>query len=364
MVEKKRDTCARRQIPPPATKSHQESSSLREGRFLEFVIQSLIDHAMIVVFLNVFASQLGLPLPMIPVLMVMAARSVAGDVAVGLLFGVAFGACLIADLICYAAGRRYGSHVLHTACRLSLSPDSCVSQTQSLFARWGMWTLVVAKFIPGLGLFATALSGQSRVPLQKFVLLDALGIALYIGTIIWLGRAFHSTIDTLLSTLASYGRAGLATVFIALLLFFAIRLARRHLLIRALRMTRISVPDFKRLRESDAPYVIYDVRAAASRERDGASPGALPWSLDGVWRPEAPSSQDTQVIVYCDCPSEYSAAKVALHLQRAGFTRVRPLHGGIEAWIAAGHQVERSTFVSDWAKPPPPLDNPSNTRCI
>ncbi len=317
---------------------------------MEFIIQSLTDHGLIVVFLNVFTAQLGLPVPMVPLLMVMAARSVAGDVAVGPLFGVAFGACLIADLIFYTAGRRYGSLVLHTACRLSLSPDSCASQTQSVFARWGMWALVVAKFIPGLGLFATALSGQSRVQLRRFVLLDALGIALYIGTFIWLGRAFHSTIGSLLNTLESYGRAGLASVFLALLLFLAVRLARRHLLIRALRMARISVLEFKRLRESDTPYVIYDARAAASRERDGTIPGALPWSLDDTWRPEGPCSLDTQVIVYCDCPTEYSAAKVARHLQRAGFTRVRPLHGGIEAWIAAGHQIEGPTFRSDWAK--------------
>lgn len=115
-------------------------------------------------------------------------------------------------------------------------------------------------------------------------------------------------------------------------------------------MTRISVPEFKRLLESDTPYVVYDVRAAASRERDGTIPGALPWSLDDTQRPEAVASPDTQVIVYCDCPTEYSAAKVARHLQRAGFTRVRPLHGGIEAWIAAGHHLERPTFRSDSAK--------------
>lgn len=311
---------------------------------MEFIIQSLIEHGLIVVFLNVFASQVGLPLPMVPLLVVMAARTVAGDVAVESLFGVAFSACLIADLVCYSAGRRYGGRMLHTACRLSLSPDSCVSQTHSLFARWGVWTLLVAKFIPGLGLIAIALSGQSRVPLRVFVLLDALGVALFIGAFIWLGRAFHSTIDSLLNALASYGRVGLTSVFVALLFFLGLRLLHKYWLIRTLRMTRISVPEFKRMLESETPYVIYDVRAVASRERDGTIPGALPWSLEDTKYPEAASSLDTQVIVYCDCPTEYSSAKVARRLQRAGFTCVRPLQGGIEAWIAAGHQIERPTF--------------------
>ena len=34
---------------------------------------------------------------------------------------------------------------------------------------------------------------------------------------------------------------------------------------------------------------------------------------------------------------------VAQALQQIGFRRVRPLLGGIDAWIAAGHDVERST---------------------
>lgn len=280
---------------------------------------------------------------MVPLLLVMAARSVAGEVAIGPLFGVAFSACLIADHVWYAAGRRYGGRVLHTVCRLSLSPDSCVRQTQSLFSRWGVWTLLVAKFIPGLGPIATALSGHSRVPLRVFTLLDALGIALFIGVVISLGRAFHSMIDTLLIALASYGRVGLALVVFALLLFLALRVARKYWLIRELRMTRISVSEFKRLLESDMPYAIYDVRAAASRERDGTIPGALPWSLEDAGRAGPVSSPDTQVIVYCDCPNEYSAAKVASRLRQAGFTSVRPLHGGIEAWIAAGHPIERPT---------------------
>jgi len=51
--------------------------------------------------------------------------------------------------------------------------------------------------------------------------------------------------------------------------------------------------------------------------------------------------KDGEVIVYCGCPNEASAVKVAQTLKQLGFGRVRPLHGGIDAWIAAGHDVER-----------------------
>ena len=308
---------------------------------MDTIVHLLVAHGLAVVFLNVLAAQVGLPLPMVPVLVVMGARSIAGEVAVEAVFAVALAGCLTADLVWYAAGKSYGSRVLRTVCRLSMSPDSCVRQTQSLFARWGVWTLVVAKFIPGLGPISTALSGQTRVALPVFLLLDTFGASLFVGVAIGLGRAFHSAVDSVLGTLASFGEIGLGIIAGALLLFVAFRFAQRHWLIRALRMTRISVSELERLRGSGSPHAIYDVRAAASRERDGAIPGAQPWSVDAKELPPAAASPEVEVVVYCDCPNDYSAAKVAWRLRKAGFTNVRPLHGGIDAWIAAGLPIEK-----------------------
>jgi rhodanese-related sulfurtransferase len=59
--------------------------------------------------------------------------------------------------------------------------------------------------------------------------------------------------------------------------------------------------------------------------------------------PELP--RDTEVVVYCACPNEVSAAQVARQLRRAGFVHVRPLMGGIDAWIAAGLPIERIDSV-------------------
>ena len=316
---------------------------------MDTIVHLLVAHGLAVVFLNALAAQVGLPLPMVPLLVVMGARSMSGEVSVGALFAVAVAGCLTADIVWYAAGHRYGGRVLRTVCRLSMSPDSCVRQTRSLFTRWGVWTLVVAKFIPGLGPISTALSGQTRVALPVFLSLAALGASLFVGVAIGLGRAFHSAIDSLLGMVASFGEVGLAVIVVALLLFVAFRFAQRHWLIRALRMTRISVAELERLLQSDTPHAIYDVRASGSRERDGAIPGALSWSVDAKELPPAAAAPDVEVIVYCDCPNDYSAAKVAYRLRQAGFTNVRPLHGGIDAWIAAGLPIERPDAASGLA---------------
>jgi rhodanese-related sulfurtransferase len=39
-------------------------------------------------------------------------------------------------------------------------------------------------------------------------------------------------------------------------------------------------------------------------------------------------------VLFCSCPNEASAARAALILKKHGITRVRPLVGGAEAWLA------------------------------
>ncbi|MFC3549696.1 hypothetical protein ACFOLC_01550 [Lysobacter cavernae] len=51
------------------------------------------------------------------------------------------------------------------------------------------------------------------------------------------------------------------------------------------------------------------------------------------------------MIVYCDCPSEVSAAVLARELTRRAFKRVRLLAGGFEAWRSSGN-----AGANNWAR--------------
>src|SRR5438046_1185000 len=87
------------------------------------------------VFLNVLALQAGLPLPAYPTLMVAGALAAAGGTPVYQLIGVGVVGALIADTGWYSAGRSFGMRILSTLCRVSLSQDTCVRQTEWLFTR-------------------------------------------------------------------------------------------------------------------------------------------------------------------------------------------------------------------------------------
>jgi membrane protein DedA with SNARE-associated domain/rhodanese-related sulfurtransferase len=295
------------------------------------------------VFANVLALQLGAPVPAYPTLIVVGAVSLRSDFSAVQVVAVAIAASLVADLVWYYAGTRLGRRVLRLMCRISLSPDSCVRQSEDLYERWGAPSLMFAKFVPGFAAIATSMAGVVRTRLASFAFFDAIGALLWSGLAVALGWIFRDAVDDVLDVLASAGRWGLVGVALLLALYVAGKAAQRFRLVRSLRMARISVDELNDMVTGDEHPLIIDVRSLAS-QREGRIPGAV-WidsnAFDQSLRAQGLQERTAEeVIVYCACPNEVSAAKVAKKLMRAGFTRVRPLAGGIEAWVARGFDVE------------------------
>jgi membrane protein DedA with SNARE-associated domain/rhodanese-related sulfurtransferase len=308
-------------------------------------ISSLIrHHGLVIVCLSVLGEGLGLPVPSFAFVLVAAASLYeSGDAPLIELGALAFLAGLAADVIWYAAGRRYGYRLLGTLCRISMSPDSCVQRTESIFMRWGSSTLVVARFVPGLSVVAQPLAGAIRQAWTSFLLYDSVGLILWTGSALALGVIFSSAVDDVLDTLSRYGTVGALLVLTALALYVAYKIARRHLYIRHLRMNRISVAELNQMIEDGNAPMILDVRPKEVQQAQGVIPGAIAVTretLDGI--PASPEGA-TEIVVYCACPNEASAVFIAKHLIDRGFRRVRPLDGGAEAWAAAGFALVATT---------------------
>jgi membrane protein DedA with SNARE-associated domain/rhodanese-related sulfurtransferase len=293
-----------------------------------------------VLFLLVLLQQAGVPYPITPVLIVAGAISVHGHLPAAAVIGLAVAAALIADLAWYTAGFQLGGRALKALCTLSLSPDSCVSSTERWFGRFGTRVLVVAKFVPGLGLVSTAMSGVARARLDGFLLYDLIGSTLWASAAVLLGVLFHNAVGDILNVLAELGSWGVALLVAALAVFIAVKLWQRHTLIRELRLSRISVLELKELVDRGPTPVIIDALAPTSRQREGMIPGAIPVETLRLESGRATVPFDVEVIVYCACPNEASAARIAQQLIRMGCIRVRPLTGGIFAWKDAGFDVE------------------------
>jgi len=301
----------------------------------------LIDYRILVICANVLANQMGLPVPVLPTLIVGGALAAQGAISPAQLFVGATLACVLADSAWFLAGRVYGSRVMKLLCRISLTPDSCVSETQSRFERWGSNALIVAKFVPGLSLIAPPLAGATRMGWARFLIYSTLGAAAWVGVALLGGTVFRRQIEALLPHIADFGLAALSILGVLLLVYVGYKWLERRRFYSALRMAQITVPELHELMATPPPPLIVDVRSATAVQLEPRCiPGSLHIPLTDVQQHLRDLPRDRDIISYCTCPNEASAAQVAKILMENGFKKVRPLHGGLDAWIAAGYTVD------------------------
>ncbi len=290
---------------------------------------------------NVLLDQAGLPIPAVPTLIV--AGAVAADhPAWGIeLYVGAVISCVVADMGWYLAGRWYGGAVMRFLCGISLTPDFCVSETQQRFENWGQKAIVLAKFVPGLAVVAPPLAGALRMGAGRFLALSSVGAALWVGSFLAIGALLRKQIDTLLPLVEHYGTIALVIVVALLLLYIALKWWERQRFYKTLRMARMSVGELYERINSGATPLIVDVRSPGARKVEPKRiPGSIHVPHDRLDLHLDDFKRDREVILYCTCPNEASAAQVAKLLMDRGFANVRPLHGGLDAWIAAGYPVE------------------------
>jgi membrane protein DedA with SNARE-associated domain/rhodanese-related sulfurtransferase len=301
----------------------------------------IAQYGLALVFANVLLEQIGLPIPAIPTLIVAGALAAEGELSPSAIFSVAFAGCMIGDIVWYLAGRRYGRRVMTLLCRVSLSPDSCVRQTEVRFERWGKLTLVLSKFIPGLSTIAPPLAGAMRLGWWSFLVLNGLGVVIWAGVAIGAGMALHTQINELILRIEGLGTLAAEAAGALLGGYIALKWWERRRFYKMLRIARIGVDELRALMDGNERPVVVDVRSPGSRGLDPRFiPGALVMDVVEVDKQLEQLPADREIIFYCTCPNEASAALVAKKLIGLGYTRVRPLHGGLDAWIAAGYEVE------------------------
>jgi membrane protein DedA with SNARE-associated domain/rhodanese-related sulfurtransferase len=301
------------------------------------------DTAPIAAFLGVFAGAIGLPVPAMPTLIVVGSTLVAARDPTLILatFLSALAGAFLGDAAWFLTGRRYGYRVLDGLCRVSLSPDTCVRRASGFFEKRGVKLLLVSRFVPGLSLVAIPIAGAGDTRFARFTVYDLLGAALWVSVGLSAGMLFYRQIDAVLAALRQFGLGLAAVAAIGLMLWIAFRYIRRTLLLVRLRKSRISVDELSMLLATEPGALIVDVRSTLSRRDDPyVIPGSRLFDLATADMELATLPRHSAVVIYCSCPNEVSAAKVAERLSKLGFSNVRPLTGGIGAWREAGRDVE------------------------
>ncbi len=267
---------------------------------MEHLTALVTQYGLWLVFANVFLVQVGAPVPAVPTLMVAGAHATGGSLSFAAIVAIAVAASLLGDLVWYYAGRFYGLRVLQLLCRISISPDSCVRETQTRFLRWGASSLLFAKFVPGFATVAPPLAGALRVKLRPFLGYSAVSAAVWAGLAAGAGMLFSRQIDWALARLAAMGGYALVLVLGALALFIAFKWWERRRFFKALRMARISVDALYKMMQDGHQPVVVDVRSPSAREIDPRRvPGAIAVNLENLDAHVGELPPDRDIILYC-----------------------------------------------------------------
>jgi len=306
---------------------------------MDAILAQLEQHGSLLVGFNVLLQQLGLPIPAVPTMMVAGALAASGRINGVATFAWCVAASLVADVLWFWAGRRYGYPVLRFLCRVSLSPDTCVRETEGIFERWGFFSVTVAKFVPGFATVAPPIAGALKMPTGAFLVASLASAALWVGAAMGVGLVFARQIDVALAWMSAHAGLAAGTVVVVVAAYIAFKAYQRWHLARHVDAARITIDELReRMATEPRPFLV-DVGSRLAHQARAHIPGARMLDLDAISRADDfPTDRD--IVLYCACPNEESARRAAQILLAKGIQNVRPLAGGLDAWIAAGHAVE------------------------
>lgn len=146
-----------------------------------------------VVFFGVMLENAGLPVPGETILLAAGFFSTYGHFSLPIVMLVAAVGAVTGDNIGFAIGRHYGRGFFDRFGRYLFLTPKRLARIDDFFHRHGNKTILVARFITGLRVFAAVFAGASKMPWRAFFIYNVSGAILWSVVIAALGRLFgHS----------------------------------------------------------------------------------------------------------------------------------------------------------------------------
>jgi len=191
----------------------------------------LIEHYMLVygywaVFFGVMLENAGVPVPGETILLVAGYFASTGEFNIALVMIIAASGAVVGDNIGFAIGHHYGRGFLLRVGRFFFLTPKRLEHMESYFERHGNKTILVARFITGLRVFAALLAGASRkMPWRVFVLYNMAGAVLWSVVITTLGYLFGASLPILVKWV---GRSGTILLIAAIVIGVIVWRVRSH----------------------------------------------------------------------------------------------------------------------------------------
>ncbi|HEY6852127.1 MAG TPA: VTT domain-containing protein [Terracidiphilus sp.] len=305
----------------------------------------------LILWAAVFARQVCLPIPANLFLLTAGALVHRGEMNVGLVLMIGILGCLAGDFVWFEAGRHWGRQIMRIFCAFSADPHYCAQRANGVFARWGLRSLVVAKFIPGLDGVTPPLAGIEGASRRAFFNYDFLGSLIWTGVYVGLGYLFANRLAIIAASMARFGAALAVGAGIPLACYVGWRAWIIVHMLRHLRLRRIT-PSLLNERITSGQLVAVIDLLDFEDEHGGRAgiPGAVRMSPSRLRsRSRVIVPEGLEMVLYCTSSGELTSARVAVALKKKGVSNVWVLEGGLTAWEREGFPVTLHLSTSNEA---------------
>ena len=144
-----------------------------------------------------FFEDFGIPLPGETMLIAASLYAGAGHLNVWLVGLVGFAAAVMGDNVGYVIGRKGGRELIERFGKYVFVTPDRLDRAEAFFTRHGGKVVTIARFVEGLRQLNGIIAGTVEMPWHRFVLFNALGAALWVGTWTSLGYLAGNHVETI-----------------------------------------------------------------------------------------------------------------------------------------------------------------------
>ncbi len=155
----------------------------------------LARHGALWMFLVTLGERLGLPVFISPLLLAAGAMVAVNPMQFWLVMVATAVPCLLGDAMWYELGRWKGRQVIAAMCRISFVPDALEQKAYAGLDRFKGYSLLYAKWIPGVAHLAPPVAGAARLRRSRFHLYNGIGSILWILIMLLAGVLSMKTFD-------------------------------------------------------------------------------------------------------------------------------------------------------------------------
>jgi len=192
---------------------------------LQLIEQYMLAYGYWAVFFGVMLENAGVPVPGETILLIAGYFASTGKFHLGLVMLIAATGAVIGDNIGFAIGHHFGRNVLLRIGRFFFLTPKRLAHMENYFERHGNKTILVARFITGLRVFAALLAGASKMPWRVFIVFNMAGAVLWSVVISTLGYLFGQSLPLLIKWV---GRSGTILLISAIVVGIVVWRVRKH----------------------------------------------------------------------------------------------------------------------------------------